>query len=130
MPVKRKPIPKKTRIKVWEKYGKKCAYCGCDLEYKDMQVDHADSVAFAKWRKTNPEELDSEDNLMPACRMCNYYKSASGIEGFRKKLKKQLTHSSIASFQTRLAIKYGMVIVSEWDGKFWFEKYKKENEQD
>lgn len=48
MPVKRKPRPKKTRIKVWEKYGKKCAYYGCDLEYKDMQVDHADSVAFAK----------------------------------------------------------------------------------
>ena len=41
---KHKPITKKIRIKVWEKYNHHCAYCGCKLEYKDMQVDHIDSV--------------------------------------------------------------------------------------
>ena len=41
---KHKTIPKKIRLELYEKYNNKCAYCGCDLEYKDMQVDHVKSV--------------------------------------------------------------------------------------
>ena len=41
---KHKAIPKKTRLKSYDKYNHRCAYCGCDLEYKDMQVDHVKSV--------------------------------------------------------------------------------------
>jgi len=37
-------IPKKIREKVWLKYGKHCAYCGCDLEYRKMQVDHIEPL--------------------------------------------------------------------------------------
>lgn len=36
----RKPIPKKLRKQVYAKCNGHCAYCGCELEYKDMQVDH------------------------------------------------------------------------------------------
>lgn len=35
----RKPIPKNIRKQVYEKYNGHCAYCGCKLDYKDMQVD-------------------------------------------------------------------------------------------
>lgn len=35
-----KKIPKKTRLAVYEKCNHRCAYCGCDLKYEDMQVDH------------------------------------------------------------------------------------------
>lgn len=42
--MKRKPFNKKTRIKVYDKFFRnyigRCAYCGCEIEYKDMQVDH------------------------------------------------------------------------------------------
>jgi hypothetical protein len=31
-----KRLSKDNRLLVWEKYGKKCAYCGVDLEYKKM----------------------------------------------------------------------------------------------
>lgn len=31
------------REEVYSKYNGHCAYCGCRLEYKDMQVDHIDS---------------------------------------------------------------------------------------
>lgn len=34
-----KKIPKKTRLAVYEKCNHRCAYCGCDLKYEDMQVD-------------------------------------------------------------------------------------------
>lgn len=42
-----------------------CAYCGCDLEYKDMQVDHVKSVyANTDFRKTmTEEEMYREKNL-------------------------------------------------------------------
>ena len=36
----RKTIPKKIRQIVYDKYNGHCAYCGCELEYKDMQIDH------------------------------------------------------------------------------------------
>lgn len=41
---KHKSIPKKDRLKIYEKYNGHCAYCGCELNYKDMQVDHIKSV--------------------------------------------------------------------------------------
>ena len=31
-------------MNLYDRYNYKCAYCGCDLEYKDMQVDHIKSV--------------------------------------------------------------------------------------
>lgn len=40
MKVKRKPIPKDVRQKVYDKFKGHCAYCGCKLKYKEMQVDH------------------------------------------------------------------------------------------
>ena len=41
---KHKSIPTATRKKLYEKYNHRCAYCGCELEYKDMQIDHVESV--------------------------------------------------------------------------------------
>ena len=43
---KHKPIPKRMRLLLYEKYNHKCAYCGCNLEYKDMQVDHIKSLSL------------------------------------------------------------------------------------
>ena len=41
---KHKAIPKRVRLEVYEKCNHRCAYCGCELEYKDMQVDHVTSL--------------------------------------------------------------------------------------
>lgn len=37
---KRKRISKSVREQVYKKCHGHCAYCGCLLDYKDMQVDH------------------------------------------------------------------------------------------
>ena len=116
----RKSIPKEIRQQVYDKYHGHCAYCGCKLEYKDMQVDHLDSVyrAEAEGRTAS----DDIENFMPACRMCNFYKGTATIEELRKKL---LTFQAVyfqESFNTRLALKYGMMTMGKWDGKFYFEK--------
>lgn len=82
--MKRKPIPKKIREQVYSKYDGHCAYCGCELEYKDMQVDHIDSVYKAEIH--NKEANDEIDNYMPSCRAYNFYKSTFSTEQFGERL--------------------------------------------
>ena len=40
----RKVISKKDRELVYKMYDGHCAYCGCELELKDMQLDHFNSI--------------------------------------------------------------------------------------
>ena len=108
---KHKAIPKKTRMMLYEKYNRKCAYCGCDLEYKDVQIDHIESVyANTDFNQTMTDaEMYSTSNLLPSCRQCNFYKSSMDIETFRKRLTTTLMENLQKTFQYRLAIKYGLI---------------------
>lgn len=130
--MRRKPISKKMRQLVYEKYNGHCAYCGKEIEMKDMQVDHV--VAVAKYIYGSEEEramaeamhqdgsINGIDNLMPACRSCNFYKSDCSLDTFRWQLSEVLDHTCRDSFQVRLAMQYGMLEYHPWDGKFYFEK--------
>lgn len=118
--MRRKPIPKKVREQVYQKYNGHCAYCGCELEYKDMQVDHIESVWSSEWRNKNHD--NSIDNLMPSCRMCNYYKGVYTIEQFRNNLKDTLMRNVRLPFDYRLALKYGLVKEDVKPIEFYFEK--------
>lgn len=121
-----KAIPKKKRLLVYEKYNHHCAYCGCDLEYKDMQVDHIESVYKHTDYKQDMtwSEMNDIQNLMPSCRACNYYKGSSSIEIFRKKLSNTLISNLRKSFDYRLALKYGLIKENIKPIKFYFEKVK------
>ena len=118
--MKRKPIPKKTRQQVYEKYNGHCAYCGCELEYKDMQVDHVESVYWADIR--GKEVDDSISNYMPSCRMCNFYKDIGTIEQFRNRLTDTLMRNVRRPFDYRLALKYGLIKEEIKPIKFYFEQ--------
>lgn len=104
---------KKTRIAVWQKYDCRCAYCGEPLHYKEMQVDHI-----------LPPKRGGEDdfeNYNPSCRQCNFYKSDFTLEEFREQLK--TLHLRISKpFIARLGVKYGIIQITPFDGKFYFEK--------
>lgn len=126
----RKPIKKEMRQRVWEKYNGHCAYCGKEIKYAEMQVDHA--IPFAgEWYGRDTEKvrqmiednsINDFSNLMPACRACNFYKGGGDIESLRYSVLNQLSVSCRSTFQTRLAIQYGMIEYHPWDGKFYFEK--------
>lgn len=112
----RKPIPKNIREQVYRKYNGHCAYCGRELDYKDMQVDHVVSV----YGNNGSNDID---NLMPSCRMCNFYKSTFSIEVFRKHL--ETLHERLQKpFIYRLALKYGLIEEHKKKVKFYFEKEK------
>ena len=112
------------RLLVYEKCNHRCAYCGCELEYKDMQVDHVKSV-FANTdisHTMTEEEMYSEKNLLPACRQCNFYKSSGNLESFREALTNTLMRNLQETFQYRLAIKYGLIQEHIEPVQFYFEK--------
>ena len=81
----RRKLTKDERMAVYEKTNGHCAYCGCELEYKDMQVDHV--IPINGWSEQGE---DTMDNMLPACRSCNHYKSRSTLEGFRKMVENML----------------------------------------
>lgn len=120
---KHKAIPKKKRLELYEKYNHRCAYCGCELEYKDMQVDHIKSVYVNTDLTTNmtEKEMYSDRNLLPACRQCNLYKSTMTLDQFRERLQTTLIENITKSFQWRLAEKYGLVQYTPREIKFYYE---------
>ena len=120
-------INKKKRERVWLKYDKHCAYCGKELEYKEMQVDHIRPKKIFKWTKgTKPDyDVDDEINLNPSCRRCNHYKRTRTLEGFRK-LMITLHERINEHYINKVAIDYGVITeVKPFDGLFYFEKVKK-----
>lgn len=121
---KHKSISKKKRIQVYEKYQGHCAYCGCELEYKDMQVDHIKSVYLHNdyHDDMTEDELYDISNLMPACRMCNFYKSEGDIEQLRNRLSDELIRNMRNPFDYRLALKYGLIQENIHPIIFYFEE--------
>lgn len=97
------------------KYKGHCAYCGKSILYKDMQVDHI--------KPKKQGGTDEVKNLNPSCRLCNHYKRASGLEGYRRKLATLLKRVKDI-YINKVAEDYGMIEYHKWDKKFYFEKEK------
>jgi len=114
-------MKRELRVKIWEKFGRHCAYCGKKLAYKDLQVDHIIP-------QSDIESSDSIENLNPSCRRCNLYKSNRSLEEFRKLL--TTLHKRIYRiFILKVAIDFHIISApQQWDSLFYFEVIK--NKQD
>lgn|SRR5574344_691071 len=130
---------KKIREEVYNKYDGHCAYCGCKIEYKDMQIDHKIPILrgvsdedLNRFRQHDKRGTDDIDNLEPSCHMCNFYKMDFTLDGFRNRMNE--IHKNLERyFIFRLALKYGIVKVFPFNsGEFFFERFKKneKNEDD
>lgn len=117
----RRQLTRKEREEVYKKYDGHCAYCGCELEYKEMQVDH-----FAPYYLFGDNTQMS--NLMPACRQCNFRKGTLTIEKFRKEVELTAERLRRDNFMFRLAEKYSIVNVNTDPIKFYFEKLSRNND--
>lgn len=107
----------KLRDRIFQKYGGRCAYCGCELQ-KGWHVDH---ITPKVYQGTNEIE-----NLNPACKYCNNYKCHSKLETFRTYTKQMLNEKLEYLFKSKtkmqVAINMGAIKHQEWDGVFYFEK--------
>lgn len=135
-------MKEKERLKVFDKYGGKCAYCGCELDSK-WQVDHAISKVY--WffhNQSDPNRVNDFENLMPACYPCNHYKRSLCISsihehtgfrhymsGFHKRLAKIPKVSARSQTIRRqrymqvIADKYGITVGKPFSGLFYFETF-------
>ena len=107
-------MKKEIRQQVYNKYNGHCAYCGCELEYKNMQVEHI-----------KPQRVggtDDIENLIPTCRLCNHYKRGNDLDSFRNWLLGGLIDRIRKIYIVRVAEKYGMITFHEWNKEFYFEK--------
>lgn len=125
--MKHKRIPKRQREAVFNKYSGRCAYCGCELTPRTMQVDHIKAVYTSSLENDGVETQDDNlENLNPSCRQCNFYKGTLDIEQFRKKIMTTLYETCQNTFQAKLAKKLGMLTVKQFD-KFYFERINEKN---
>lgn len=121
--MERKKFSAKERLQVYNKCNGHCAYCGCALNVKDMQIDHVQSLY---WHDGSNEM----DNLLPACRSCNHYKGTSTLENFRKNLERMPQVLMRDCVTYRIATRYGLVVPSEQKVIFYFEKLAEEGKDD
>lgn len=120
-------ISKAKREAVYKKYDGHCAYCGREIEYKDMQVDH-----FLPLKAWGIEDAGTDDlsNLMPACRTCNHYKRANSLETFRRYIY-EIPKKLRTNYIYKVGLIYGNVSDIEKPIKFYFEIVdSKNNEKD
>jgi len=127
-------MKKHVREKVYNKFNGRCAYCGHEIEYKDMQVDHVMCKAnFEMYIKNNYkipdflthlkiDQVNHIDNLFPSCRYCNKRKDTFSLETFRSELQEQLNRTNKYCATYRMAKRYGQVQETPEPIMFYFEK--------
>jgi hypothetical protein len=139
-------LTKAQRATLFAMFGGRCAYCGCELPEKGWHADHIQPVGREWWKKgpkvvwsvdettgrpvrtevkqvvgVERPDLDTFDNLMPACRACNIDKHANSLEGWRRSIehKVRVLRDNYSAF--RHAERFGLVQVTEKPIVFYFE---------
>ena len=113
--MKLRKLTQAERQEVYDKCKGHCAYCGCELEYKDMQVDHV--VPFL----VQDENTETMANYLPACRSCSYYKDCMTVDRFRANIEKFPERLMRDSVTYKNAVRFGLVEPKPHKVVFYFE---------
>ena len=112
--MKRRRLTPAQRKRIHESCNGMCAYCGCELRYEDMQIDHIMPLINGG--------MDVIENMLPACRCCNHRKGSENLERYRQSVSdfpKVLNRDSVTY---RNAVRYGLIIPNPHTIVFHFEK--------
>lgn len=113
-------LTKKQRAELREKFGGKCAYCGCELGDK-WHADHVEPV-YRIAGKITYSELDCHENMVPACHPCNLHKNCSNLENYRRIINDGRAEF-LRSGKGKALVRMGLVVMKPDPVVFWFEKY-------
>lgn len=128
------------REELKQKYGCRCAYCGCLLGEK-WHLDHIEPVVrhskydrekqkFVSTGQLGIPDNDCLANLTPACVPCNIDKGSNSLEGWRAYLHERIVEGLRRNSSTfRHAERFGMVRIEIAPLVFWFERYKAETRE-
>ena len=115
------------RLKVYNKYNGKCAYCGKDIEYSKMHIDHI----IPKQRGFNSFEAeqhgitkgtDKFDNLNPSCASCNISKSTYSLDVWKTELKLKKNRLRRDVTNVRILESFGILEFNNKNILFYFER--------
>lgn len=116
------------RVKIFNKFNGHCAYCGTEIGFSVFHIDHLQPKGVYHYHKTKRDflkdpGLDSEENLMPACRSCNCSKNDKNLEEWRFYIKNRTTYLQGKSSEYRLLLKYNLIIEDQnKEVVFFFER--------
>jgi 5-methylcytosine-specific restriction endonuclease McrA len=117
----------KNRLIVYDKFKGRCAYCGDNIEYSSMHLDHIKP----RFRGSTDKELyemgitrgtNKVDNLNPSCSSCNISKSTFTIEDWRIDLNEKPKRLRKTQSSFRLMEKFGKIKEIKTPIVFYFEK--------
>ena len=114
---------------VYQKCNGRCAYCGVEIDIKQMQVDHIQphwhTITEQESKKYNITKGSHDiENLNPSCSRCNKWKSTYNLEQFRKVIETSLMRLNRDTPNFRLARDYGLLTETPKQIKFYFEIIK------
>lgn len=119
----RRKLKSKEREQIYSKCNGHCAYCGIEITFKEMQVDHIVSLE-------HHNGADELSNMLPSCRSCNHYKSTMTLERFRSAVEKFPAVLIRDSVTYKNAVRYGLVTPTPHKVVFYFERLQENhNEQ-
>lgn len=120
--MKRRKLTQVERQEVYDKCKGHCAYCGCEIAFKEMQVDHVVPMEYYEVYKVEGKDIDTMPNYLPACRSCNHYKSSLMLDRFRfcvERFPQVLMRDSVTY---KNAVRFGLVEPKPHKVEFYFEK--------
>ena len=133
-------LTKTQRQCVFQMFGGKCAYCGCDLPVKGWHADHVDPVIRdGEWVRVDEpgrshkyvqtgkclQPLNNRlDNFFPACRACNIEKSCDTVEDFRAGLQRKVEILRRDNAAFRHAERFGLAAQTKAVVVFHFETWR------
>lgn len=119
--IKRRRLSSKERKQIYDMFNGRCAYCGTAVTFRGMQVDHKKPLYAGG--------SDDIENMFPACRSCNHYKSTQDIEKFRTYLQSIPARLMRDNIAYQVGARFGIVEAKEEPVEFYFEKVDGKNEK-
>lgn len=126
-------LTKAQRAALREKFGGRCAYCGCSLgdrwhadhiECVERELKHIPGRGLVATGRLHRPERDTLENMNPACAPCNIDKHSLSLESWRKMIQRsnEVLQRDVSTF--RRALRYGLVSLSANPVVFYFERQK------
>lgn len=115
---KRRRLPQKERMRLYDKYNGHCAYCGTIIAFADMQADHI-----------QPLHLGGEDtmeNLAPAFGVVTTIRLQMTVEKFRQHLQGIPARIRRDDIAYRVGERFGIVGEMGKQVRFYFEEDRHE----